>query len=120
MSNDQTIGAFPEPPDPSEPAPRHVASQAPEAPAGDAMAESRSEFLLAGPPPRPVPMDGRVPWGWLHIALLVGFTFLATLAFGIAIVLLLAVMGVSPSHLRSSASESGMVAVVAQILRTSR
>ncbi len=102
MSNDQFDGAFPEPPDPSEPAPRHGCRK--RRPTAALPSVDRAEFLLAGPPARPVPMDGRVPWGWLHIALLVGFTFLATLAFGIAIVLLLAVMGVSPTHLKSSAS----------------
>jgi membrane protease YdiL (CAAX protease family) len=39
-----------------------------------------------------------------------------TLLYGVAIVLVLAAIGINPSHVQKSTTESGMVAVVAQIL----
>jgi uncharacterized protein len=113
MTDDPYDGGFPRPAEPSESVPQALA---PEAPTGDVFAEGRAEFLGAGSPLAQVPDDARVPWGWVDILILVGFALVSTLFFGIAIVLILAAMGVSPSHVQKSVTESGMVAVVAQIL----
>jgi len=67
-------------------------------------------------PPDHTPIDGRVPWSWADIGLLAVVAIGSTFLYGVVIVLVLAAMGIHPSHVQKSTTESGMVAVVAQIL----
>ena len=141
--DDYNGGAFFEPPEPSESLSQSVAPEAlsggsapdehvPLAsaePVGDPFADNSqtpgdsqalNKFSTPGNYQTPngprIPNDARVPWGWLDIGLLALLAIGATFIFGIAIVLVLAAFGVSPSHLQKSVSAEGMVAVVAQIL----
>jgi membrane protease YdiL (CAAX protease family) len=130
MTRDPHDWAFSEPPEPGEPAPQSIPTEAsgdgavPEgANAAAAPPDGPVVFLSAAanePPPDylrdDLPPDARVPWGWLDVVLLAILAIGATFLFGIAIVVVLVSLGVSMSHLRDSPSYEGMVAVVAQIL----
>jgi len=100
----------------SEPLPQSADPALPSAGAGP---EDRAALLPTQPTPPlwdpRIPNDARVPWGWLDVGLLAVVAIGATFLFGIAIVLVLAAFGVRPSHVQKSVTESGMVAVVAQI-----